>query len=117
MAQPRVDSLQLAVDSFGSTCPRRCHASFAYEALDNGFFACDDPDALQVICDGFGVAHLEAFFRSSSVDYRTRSQPRIARPIGYELSIFQRLDPHLPEDSPGTLRRARRACENELDTS
>jgi hypothetical protein len=34
-----------------------------FEELDNGFAACDDPEALQKICDDFGPEHVEAFFR------------------------------------------------------
>ena len=41
--------------------------------------------------------------------FMTKSYVRVVRPI------FQRLDPHLPEDSPGPLRRAWMACEKELD--
>ena len=34
----------------------------ATAALANGFAACDDPDALQAICDRFGPADVQAFF-------------------------------------------------------
>src|SRR5262245_30491044 len=34
-----------------------------YDALENGFFACDEPDTLQDVCDELGAQHIEAFFR------------------------------------------------------
>jgi hypothetical protein len=36
-------------------------AGIGFDALDNGFFACDDPAALQGICASFGPGHVEAF--------------------------------------------------------
>jgi hypothetical protein len=33
----------------------------AFTALDNGFVSCDDPAALQEICDQLGPAHIQAF--------------------------------------------------------
>lgn len=38
------------------------HAGVAYRALSNGFATCDDPDALQTICDRFGPADVQGFF-------------------------------------------------------
>jgi hypothetical protein len=38
------------------------HAGLGYTALANGFAGCEDPDALQAICDGFGPGDVEAFF-------------------------------------------------------
>jgi len=35
----------------------------AYEALDNGFLSCADPQKLQRLCDSFTHRHIEAFFR------------------------------------------------------
>jgi len=37
-------------------------AGIAYEALDNGFRACADPERLQAICDALGEAQIQAFF-------------------------------------------------------
>ncbi|SRR6266545_1212448 len=34
-----------------------------YQGLDNGFLACDDPKALQGVCDSFSADHVDAFFR------------------------------------------------------
>lgn len=34
----------------------------AYEALDNGFRACADPERLQTVCDTLGTAQIQAFF-------------------------------------------------------
>jgi len=36
-------------------------AGIGFSALDNGFAACDDPAALQAICDSFGPEHIRAF--------------------------------------------------------
>ena len=33
-----------------------------FEALDNGFLSCEDPDALQRICDELGPQRIQAFF-------------------------------------------------------
>lgn len=33
-----------------------------FEALDNGFFSCEDPQRLQQICDSLGPQQIEAFF-------------------------------------------------------
>ena len=38
------------------------HVGIVYEALSNGFAACDDPDGLQAVCDGFGPADVQGFF-------------------------------------------------------
>ncbi|MFQ5813983.1 MAG: hypothetical protein ACE5I2_12485, partial [Anaerolineae bacterium] len=34
----------------------------AFEALDNGFLSCEDPDALQAVCDQLGPDQIQAFF-------------------------------------------------------
>jgi hypothetical protein len=42
---------------------RQCEkAGIGYEALDNGFRACDDPVALQRICDRFGPGAVRSFY-------------------------------------------------------
>lgn len=38
------------------------HAGLGYRALANGFEACDDPAALQAICDRFGPGDVQGFF-------------------------------------------------------
>lgn len=38
------------------------HAGIAFQALANGFAACDDPAGLQAICDSFGPADVQGFF-------------------------------------------------------
>jgi hypothetical protein len=38
------------------------HADLSYAALSNGFASCDDPEALQRICDRFGPADIQEFF-------------------------------------------------------
>jgi hypothetical protein len=34
-----------------------------FTELDNGFFACDQPERLQKVCDSLSMEHVEAFFR------------------------------------------------------
>jgi len=38
-------------------------AGVSYEALDNGFRCCDDPELLQKICDGLGAGAVQSFFQ------------------------------------------------------
>jgi hypothetical protein len=38
------------------------HRGIGYAELENGFFACDDPQALQELCNDFGPSHIEDFF-------------------------------------------------------
>jgi hypothetical protein len=38
------------------------HAGIGYTELSNGFATCDDPDALQEICDRFGPDDVQGFF-------------------------------------------------------
>lgn len=38
-------------------------AGIGFTALDNGFATCDDPDALQAICDGLDAAAIDALLR------------------------------------------------------
>src|SRR5712691_7272006 len=62
----------------------------AYEALDNGFLACADPQKLQEICDSLGPEQIEAVFRKwlKRLPLPLRAQDRAA---GYDwsLSIWQ----------------------------
>jgi hypothetical protein len=46
-------------------CPRSwlAKAGLAFDALDNGFAAVDDPAALQDICDGLGPQQIDALLR------------------------------------------------------
>jgi len=37
-------------------------AGIPFQALDNGFLSCPQPDRLQVICDQLGVKQIQAFF-------------------------------------------------------
>jgi hypothetical protein len=39
------------------------HEGIAFEALDNGFRWCADPERLQALCDALGPAEVQAFFR------------------------------------------------------
>ncbi len=61
-----------------------------FEALDNGFLSCDDPQTLQKICESFSADHVDAFFR--------RWLARLPHPFAreerragyrYQLSILQ----------------------------
>ena len=38
------------------------HQGLGFRELANGFAACEDPDALQAICDRFGAGDVQAFF-------------------------------------------------------
>ena len=66
------------------------HQGIGYQALDNGFFACGDPDALQAIRDGFSGAHIEAFFRKwlRRLPHPFTAEDRRAG-FRYDLSILQ----------------------------
>lgn len=61
-----------------------------YQELDNGFFACDDPQRLQKVCDRFDGADVDRFFRRW---LRRLPHPftREDRRVGflYQLSILQ----------------------------
>lgn len=61
-----------------------------YEALDNGFLSCTDPDQLQVICDSLGPEQIERLFQKwlKRLPLPLRPQDRSA---GYDwsLSIWQ----------------------------
>jgi hypothetical protein len=61
-----------------------------YEALDNGFLSCSEPEKLQAICDSFDHRHIERFFRRwvERLPWPLSSRDRRA---GYEhnLSILQ----------------------------
>jgi hypothetical protein len=65
-------------------------AGISFEALDNGFASCDDPTALQEICDSFGPEHIRAFV--------TKWLARLPRPLtaadraagyDYDISLLQ----------------------------
>lgn len=47
------------------------HAGIGYTALANGFASCDDPAALQQICDRFGPADVQGFFDRWTVRFPT----------------------------------------------
>lgn len=62
----------------------------AFESLDNGFLSCEDPAALQAVCDELGAQQIEAFFRKwiERLPFPLTSEDRAA---GYrhDLSIWQ----------------------------
>jgi hypothetical protein len=64
--------------------------SIAFEALDNGFLSCADPQALQTICDELGPAQIQAFFEKwqQRLPWRLSEQDRQAG-FAYRLSIWQ----------------------------
>ena len=66
------------------------HQGIRYEALDNGFLACDAPEALQAICDRFSVEAIEAFFRKwlRRLPHPFTAEDRKAG-FRYDLSILQ----------------------------
>jgi len=66
------------------------HQGIGFEPLDNGLLSCDDPEALQAICDSFGHEQIEAFFRKwlRHLPHPFTAQDRQAG-FHYELSILQ----------------------------
>jgi len=62
----------------------------AFEALDNGFLSCADPQALQAICDELGAEQIQAFFEKwqQRLPWRLTEQDRQAG-FAYRLSIWQ----------------------------
>jgi hypothetical protein len=62
----------------------------AYEALDNGFLSCADPEGLQRVCDSLGPPDLDAFL-SRWLDRLPLPLTQDDRQAGYEwrLSIWQ----------------------------
>lgn len=61
-----------------------------FEALDNGFLSCADPEALQKICDSFSSDHVDAFFRRwlARLPHPYAREERRAG-FRYQLSILQ----------------------------
>ena len=55
-------------------------AGIGFEALDNGFAACDDPARLQRICDRLGPTQIDRLLRKWLARSRTRSRPLTAAP-------------------------------------
>lgn len=65
-------------------------AGIGFTALDNGFRSCDDPAALQILCDHLGHAHVDNFFRhwlSKLPSIFTRAE--LSAGYGYELAFRQ----------------------------
>jgi len=62
----------------------------AFEALDNGFLSCEDPDALQEVCDQLGPDQIQTFFDKWQARLPWRLSPE-DRQAGYQyrLSIWQ----------------------------
>ena len=65
-------------------------AGIAFTALDNGFLDCENPDALQRICERLSAAKIDAFFRKwlARVPHPFTAADRRAG-YRYELSILQ----------------------------
>ena len=61
-----------------------------YEALDNGFLTCAEPEQLQQICDSLGPEHIERLFRKwlQRVPLPLRAEDRKAG-YDWDLSIWQ----------------------------
>jgi hypothetical protein len=62
----------------------------AFEPLDNGFLSCEDPDALQEICDQLGPEQFQAFFDKwqARLPWRLTPEDQLAG-YQYRLSIWQ----------------------------
>jgi hypothetical protein len=61
-----------------------------FEELDNGFFACDDPQALQRVCDSLSADHIDRFLRrwQRQLPHPYTREDRRAG-YRYQLSILQ----------------------------
>jgi hypothetical protein len=70
---------------------RQAHQrGIAFESLDNGFLSCEDPVALQAICDELGPAQIQAFFAKWQARLPWRLTPEDqAAGFQYRLSIWQ----------------------------
>jgi hypothetical protein len=67
---------------------RKC--GIVFEPLDNGFLSCEDPQALQEVCDRLGPEQIQAFFDKWQIKlpWRLTSQDQEAG-YRYRLSIWQ----------------------------
>jgi len=86
-------------------------AGIGYVELANGFASCDDPDALQAICDRFGPADIQGFFDRWTAHIPT-PYTRKDRAAGYWWDLRMRqveVSRTLVFDDP---RRARRFFES-----
>ena len=65
-------------------------AGLGFEALDNGFASCDDPAALQAICDSLGPERIDAFIRKwlARLPHPFTSADRRAG-YRYDISVLQ----------------------------
>jgi hypothetical protein len=65
-------------------------AGIGFEALDNGFASCEDPAALQAICDRLTPARIEAFVRKwlARLPHPFSAEDRAAG-YRYDLSVLQ----------------------------
>jgi hypothetical protein len=72
-------------------CVSRKSRAQRYQALDNGFLSCDDPAALQKICDSLSAQHVDAFFRRwiERLPHPFTDKDRAAGFICRQLSILQ----------------------------
>lgn len=61
-----------------------------YEALDNGFLSCGDPEQLQALCDGLGPAQIDALLRKwlARLPHPFTPQDRAAG-YRYDISVLQ----------------------------
>ncbi len=61
-----------------------------FEALDNGFVSCEDPQRLQAICDGLSAEKIEALFRKW-IDFLPHPFSEADQEAGYtyDLSLLQ----------------------------
>lgn len=65
-------------------------AGIGFEALDNAFSTCDDPDALQQLCDRLGPVEIDAFVRKwlARLPHPFTAEDRAAG-YRYEISVLQ----------------------------
>ena len=58
-------------------------AGISYQALDNGFGSCNDPDRLQKICDRLGPGAVTSFFGAGCAVCPRRSPRLICEPVTF----------------------------------
>jgi hypothetical protein len=84
------DNAKLCVNGNEWAKRQAAKAGIGFEALDNGFAACDDPDRLQRICDRLGPVHIDRLLRKwlARLPHPFTAADRRAG-YRYDLSILQ----------------------------
>jgi len=59
----------------------------AFEELDNGFLSCEDPEALQEICDQLGPEQIQAFFNKWQARLQVFAAIDTSQPVPLPLAV------------------------------